>query len=84
MREIARSYLNLAAGGPAGTAEQVADAMDDLFAEGGGDGFQLTPAYYAPDYYADIVELLIPELQRRGRTKTAYRGTTLRDHLARN
>lgn len=84
LREIARSYLNLAAGGPAGTAEQVADAMDDLFTEGGGDGFQLTPAYYAPDYYADIVELLIPELQRRGRTRTAYRGTTLRDHLAQN
>lgn len=81
-RQIAASYLNLAAGGPAGTAEQVADAMQHLHEEGGGNGFQLTPAYYAPDYYADIVDLLIPELQRRGLVRDRYQGVTLRDHLA--
>lgn len=81
-RQIAQSYLNLAAGGPAGTPEQVADAMQALFEDGGGHGFQLTPAYYAPDYYADIVDLLIPELQRRGLVRREYTGTTLRDHLS--
>ncbi len=28
-----------------------------------------------------FVELVIPELQRRGLYRTAYQGTTLRDHL---
>ncbi|WP_210879487.1 hypothetical protein [Roseovarius autotrophicus] len=27
------------------------------------------------------MELVIPELQRRGLYRTAYQGTTLRDHL---
>lgn len=80
-REIAQSYLNLAAGGPAGTPEQVADHMQYLLKEGGGDGFQLTPAYYAPDYYADLVDLLIPELQRRSVFRTEYQGRMLREHL---
>ena len=29
-----------------------------------------------------IVDLLVPELQRRGRFRTEYRGRTLRDNLA--
>ena len=29
----------------------------------------------------DFVELVIPELQRRGIFRTEYTGTTLRDHL---
>lgn len=29
----------------------------------------------------DIVELLVPELRRRGLFREDYRGTTLRDHL---
>jgi hypothetical protein len=30
----------------------------------------------------DIVDLLVPELQRRGRFRTAYTGRTLRENLA--
>ena len=30
----------------------------------------------------NIVDLLVPELQRRGRFRTAYTGRTLREHLA--
>ncbi len=81
LKEIARSYLNLAAGNLVGTPEQVADVLQGLIEEGGGNGFQLTPAWYAPDYYRDIVDLLIPELQRRDCVRTSYRGQTLRDHL---
>ncbi len=33
------------------------------------------------DDLAATVELLVPELQRRGRFRTAYRGRTLREHL---
>jgi hypothetical protein len=29
----------------------------------------------------DFVELVVPELQRRGIFRTAYTGTTLREHL---
>ena len=34
-----------------------------------------------PNGLDDFVELVIPELQRRGLFRTAYRGSTLRDHL---
>ncbi|MEU9455489.1 hypothetical protein [Streptomyces sp. NPDC048277] len=44
------------------------------------DGFNVTP-YLIPDRLDDIVELLIPELQERGVYRTAYTGTTLREHL---
>jgi hypothetical protein len=30
----------------------------------------------------NIVDLLVPELQRRGRFRTAYTGRTLRENLA--
>ena len=82
LREIAGSYLSGSDGGPMiGTASQVADHLVYLLEEGGGDGFQLTPSYYAPDYYADINRLLIPELQQRGAFRTEYTEQTLRDRL---
>ncbi len=34
--------------------------------ERGGSGFQFSPAYDAPEYFEDIVDLLIPALQERG------------------
>jgi hypothetical protein len=34
-----------------------------------------------PDGLEDFVRLVVPELQRRGLHRTAYRGTTLREHL---
>ena len=82
LREIAKSYLNLAAGDMVGTPSRVADLLQDMLESGGGDGFQITPAWYAPDYYKDIVELLIPELQRRGCFRTDYGSGILRDRLA--
>jgi N-acetyl-S-(2-succino)cysteine monooxygenase len=44
------------------------------------DGFLLTPSVF-PNDLDDFVDLVIPELQRRGRFRTAYPGTTLRDSL---
>ena len=55
--------------------------MQHFVEAGGGSGFQITPPYYAPDYFEDIVNLLVPELQRRGVYRTEYAGTTLRAHL---
>ncbi len=44
------------------------------------DGFNVSP-YLTPDGLDDIVEKLVPELQERGVYRTAYAGTTLREHL---
>ncbi|MBE3604720.1 LLM class flavin-dependent oxidoreductase [bacterium] len=65
-----------------GTPPQVADQMESMLERMGGDGFQISPPYYAPDYYEDIVRLLIPELQRRGVFRREYEGNTLRDYLS--
>ena len=51
LRDVAKTYLigsdkNWFVGTPA----QVADAMEYLLEEGGGNGFQISPPYYAPDY----------------------------------
>ena len=48
--------------------------------EGGADGFMLI-ATYTPGCFEEFVDLVVPELQRRGRFRTKYTGTTLRDHL---
>jgi hypothetical protein len=34
-----------------------------------------------PGDHDDIVDLLVPELQKRGLFRTGYEGTTLRDRL---
>ena len=83
LRDIAKSYLSGSDKNPLiGTPDQVADAMQYLLEEGGGDGFQISPPYYAPDYYADLVDQLIPVLQKRGIYREDYNGSTLREHLA--
>ena len=64
-----------------GNAQDVADSMEAELEVTGADGFMLRATYYKPDYYADMVELLLPELQKRGRARVAYRGRTLRDHI---
>lgn len=85
LAEVARQYLNMASQEAfVGTPAKVADTLQWLFEDGRIDGFQFSPQWYAPDYYRDIVDLLIPELQRRGLTRTSYTGRTLRQHLAQN
>ena len=82
LRQIASSYLSGNDGGPMiGTASQVADHLVYLLEEGGGDGFQVTPSYYAPDYFADLNRMLIPELQKRGVFRKEYDGGTLRGRM---
>jgi hypothetical protein len=38
------------------------------------------PAYF-PGAFDEFVDLVVPELQRRGLYRKAYTGTMLRDHL---
>jgi alkanesulfonate monooxygenase SsuD/methylene tetrahydromethanopterin reductase-like flavin-dependent oxidoreductase (luciferase family) len=63
-----------------GTPAQVADQMEAYFDEVGGDGFMLSPIY-SPGAIEEFVDLVVPELQRRGRYRQDYTGTTQRDHL---
>lgn len=63
-----------------GTPQQVADQMESMLERMGG-GFQISPPYYAPDYYESLVQFLIPELQRPGVFREEYKGATLRDYL---
>ncbi len=63
-----------------GTPAEIADTMERFIDENGADGFALMP-HYLPGNLDDFVALVIPELQRRGRFRTAYQGRTLREHL---
>lgn len=64
----------------AGDPRQVADALQGWVEDTDIDGFNLAYAE-SPRTFVNIVELLIPELQRRGAYKTAYRPGTLREKL---
>ncbi|MFM1814371.1 MAG: hypothetical protein RLZ98_1066 [Pseudomonadota bacterium] len=63
-----------------GTAGDIVDTMQEWFEGGGCDGYNIMPPMM-PNGLDDFVELVVPELQRRGLFRTAYRGFTLRDHL---
>jgi N-acetyl-S-(2-succino)cysteine monooxygenase len=63
-----------------GTPKQVADEMEHWFKDGAADGFNVMPAWL-PGSLKDFVDLVIPELQRRGLFRTEYESTTLRGNL---
>jgi alkanesulfonate monooxygenase SsuD/methylene tetrahydromethanopterin reductase-like flavin-dependent oxidoreductase (luciferase family) len=64
-----------------GTPEVVADEIERWLDEVGIDGINLRQ-YHSYDTLQDFVELVVPELQRRGRLRTAYvPGETLRERL---
>lgn len=67
----------------AGTPAQLADRLEEVFeATGSRGGFMLGHIVSLPGDLLAIVDLLVPELQRRGRFRTEYRGRTLRETLA--
>lgn len=63
-----------------GAATDAADMMEEWVTEKGCDGFNVMPSVF-PTGLSDIIELVIPELQRRGLYRTAYEGNTLRENL---
>ncbi len=63
-----------------GTPRRIADTLEEWFVEGAADGFNILPAHF-PGGFADFVDLVVPELQRRGLFRRDYHGTTLRDHF---
>ncbi len=65
-----------------GTPKMIADKLEELhFETGANGGFILAKGLEVPGNLRDFVEYVIPELQRRGLTKKAYTGATLRDNL---
>jgi hypothetical protein len=63
-----------------GSPTQIADQMEEWFRGAGCDGFNLMPPFL-PGGLDDFVELVMPELRRRGLFRTEYEGKTLREHL---
>src|SRR5262245_27898211 len=63
-----------------GTPNSIADQMEAFIDTVVGDGFMLS-SIYAPGAIERFVDDVIPVLQHRGRVRTQYSGTTLRDVL---
>ena len=81
VREIAR-HAAIGGRGPVivGSYTEIADELQTWVAETGIDGFNLAYAV-TPETFTDIVDLVVPELQRRGVYKRDYAPGTLREKL---
>ena len=63
-----------------GTPAEIADTMQEWLETDACDGFNVMfPT--VPAGLDEFVDLVVPELQRRGLFRREYEGTTLRDHL---
>jgi len=63
-----------------GTPGEIADTMEEWLEAGASDGFNVMfPT--VPAGLDEFVDLVVPELQRRGLFRREYEGTTLREHL---
>lgn len=75
-------YLNAGGGHHTliGTPKEIVDQMEVWFEAGVADGFNLMPPTL-PGSLEDFVELIVPEMQKRGIFRTKYEGHTFREHL---
>ncbi len=77
LARIAGSYGGLAM---VGTAQSIADQMEEWFFGGACDGFNIMfPT--VPAGLDEFVDRVVPELQRRGLFRREYEGATLRENL---
>ena len=81
VRQVAE-HVSIGGIGPVitGSPVTVADQLEQWIDETGIDGFNMAFAV-RPETFVDIVDLLVPELQRRGRYKADYARGTLREKL---
>ncbi|HYP64657.1 MAG TPA: LLM class flavin-dependent oxidoreductase [Acidocella sp.] len=63
-----------------GTPVQIADSMQEWLETKASDGFNIM-FHTVPQGLDEFVDLVVPELTRRGVFREAYTGTTLREHL---
>ena len=80
VRQLAQRYGGYSGLAFVGTPESVADEMETWIDSEGSDGFNVVFPYL-PQGLDDVAQRLVPALQRRGRFRRGYEGTTLRDHL---
>ena len=72
VRELAeRNVIGSGSALIVGSPDQVADELEAWVDETGIDGFNLA-SVVMPETFTDFVDLVVPELQRRGRMKQAY------------
>jgi alkanesulfonate monooxygenase len=81
VREVAQ-HVGIGGIGPVvvGTPEKVADDIEAWFEQTDVDGLNVAFAV-SPGDFEDIADMLVPELTRRGRYKSAYAAGTLREKL---
>jgi alkanesulfonate monooxygenase len=81
VREVAE-HVGIGGIGPVivGTPQKVADEIEAWVDQTDVDGLNLAFAI-SPESFEDIVDLLVPELERRGRYKKHYQPGTLREKL---
>jgi FMN-dependent oxidoreductase (nitrilotriacetate monooxygenase family) len=81
---VRQLYETVSAGfwhmGMVGTPTSIADLMEEWFTTGAADGFNIQSPCIPVDSQ-DFVDLVIPELQRRGLFRTEYESNTLRGNL---
>ena len=63
-----------------GTPGEIADTMQEWLETGASDGFNVM-FHTVPSGLDEVVDLVVPELTRRGIYRAAYAGGTLREHL---
>jgi alkanesulfonate monooxygenase SsuD/methylene tetrahydromethanopterin reductase-like flavin-dependent oxidoreductase (luciferase family) len=80
LREVAIRW-GLSVGMPqiVGSPEQVADQLETMWRETGCHGYNVTP-HVMPTSISDIVDEVVPILQKRGIYPTEYQGKTLREN----
>ncbi|MFD2239288.1 LLM class flavin-dependent oxidoreductase [Aureimonas populi] len=63
-----------------GSADFVADTLEDWFRSKAADGFNVMPPWFM-EGFTDFTRLVVPRLQERGLFRKAYEGRTLRENL---
>ena len=62
-----------------GSPETVADVLEEWFRAGAADGFNIYVS--TPSQFRRFIDEVLPILRERGLARSAYEGTTLREHL---
>ena len=82
LRELTAAYLSTE-DALVGTPATVADRLGALMDQVGGDGFLFTAPgmRHTRKYVIEVVDGLVPELQRRGLVRTHYEHNLFKDNL---
>ncbi len=80
--EVAKKFASGICPHVVGSPSEVADQLEALIDQGGGHGFMLV-THALPGSIEDFADLVVPELQRRGRMRKRYQHRLLRERFER-